>query len=175
MRIGPLTLGLTLIGLSLSGHALAAASPPARAVSKAFYSGEWFEIARTPNAGQRDCQAASTRFSATESSGFTVVQVCHRGSASGPARSFRTRGTVVPSSQNTRFSLSFLGGLKTQEYWVLDRADDQSWAIMATPGGNYVWLLSRAPTMTAPARTEALARVTSLGYAKLEFPSQPPA
>ena len=69
--------------------------------------------------------------------------------------------------------MSFLGGLRKQEYWVLDRADDQSWAIMATPGGNYVWLLSRQPVMSPADRTAALARVASLGYAKLEFPAQP--
>jgi apolipoprotein D and lipocalin family protein len=70
--------------------------------------------------------------------------------------------------------MSFLGGLKKQEYWVLDRADDQSWAIMATPGGNFVWLLSRKPAMDAAAKAAALARVKALGYAKLEYPQQPP-
>jgi apolipoprotein D and lipocalin family protein len=71
--------------------------------------------------------------------------------------------------------MSFLGGLKKQEYWVLDCADDRSWAIMATPGGNYVWLLSRKAVMDPAAKTQALERVRALGYAKLEYPQQPPA
>jgi len=54
---------------------------------------------------------------------------------------------------------------------VLDHADDQSWAIMATPGGHYVWLLSRQAMMDPAAKADALARVRSLGYAKLEFPA----
>ncbi len=70
--------------------------------------------------------------------------------------------------------MSFLGGLKKQEYWVLDCADDHSWAIMATPGGNFVWLLARKPVLSEGAKAQALERVKALGYAKLEYPQQPP-
>ncbi len=175
MRLSALMLTATLAGAALAGTALAAAKPPAKPVSAAFYSGKWFEIARTPNAGQRDCQAATTQFTSTGSRGFKVVQVCRKGSASGAAKTFNTTGKILADTRNAKFSMSFLGGLKKQEYWVLDRADDQSWAIMATPGGNYVWLLSRQAKMPDAARAQALARVKALGYAKLEFPQQPPA
>lgn len=161
---------------SIAGAALAAAQPPAKPVSAAFYTGKWYEIARTPNSNQRDCQAASTQFTTTTAKGFKVVQVCRKGSASGVAKTFNTTGKIVASDpENAKFSMSFLGGLKKQEYWVLDRADDQSWAIMATPGGNYVWLLSRDAVMDPAAKDAALAKVKALGYAKLEFPAQPPA
>jgi apolipoprotein D and lipocalin family protein len=46
---------------------------------------------------------------------------------------------------------------------------------MATPGGNFVWLLSRDAVMPSAAKAAALAKVKALGYAKLEFPAQPPA
>lgn len=161
---------------STAGLALAAAQPPAKPVSTAFYSGKWYEIARTPNSGQRDCEAPSTQFTSTGAASFKVRQICRKGSASGAAKTFNTTGKIVSSQpRNAKFSMSFLGGLKKQEYWVLDRADDQSWAIMATPGGNYVWLLSRKAVMAPAAKDAALAKVEALGYAKLEFPAQPPA
>jgi apolipoprotein D and lipocalin family protein len=44
---------------------------------------------------------------------------------------------------------------------------------MATPGGNYVWLLSRRPALSEAAREAAIARIRALGYGqKLEFPAQ---
>jgi apolipoprotein D and lipocalin family protein len=156
-------------------QALAAAQPPSKPVSAAFYTGMWYEIARTPNSGQRDCEAATTQFIERGSNGFSVVQICRKGSASGAAKTFNTTGQILAGTQNAKFKMSFLGGLKKQEYWVLDRADDQSWAIMATPGGNFVWLLSRKAVMSPAAKAAALARVQALGYAKLEFPQQPPA
>jgi apolipoprotein D and lipocalin family protein len=174
MRIFPIVIAATVLA-TIPTFACAAAQPPSKSVSAAFYSGKWYEIARTPNSGQRDCQAATTEFTNKDAGdGFSAVQTCHRGSASGAAKVFNTTGKIVAGTQNAKFSLNFLGGMKKQEYWVLDRADDQSWAIMATPGGNFVWLLSRKAVMDPAAKAAALARVKALGYAKLEFPQQPP-
>lgn len=169
-----LSISIAVSLLAVTG-ALAAAKPPAKAIPASFYSGKWYEIARTPNAGQRDCEAPTTEFTGKGSDSFSVHQVCRRGSASGAAKAFDTTGKILGGSQNTRFTMSFLGGLKKQEYWVLDCADDHSWAIMATPGGNYVWLLARHPVLSEGVKAQALARVKSLGYAKLEYPQQPPA
>lgn len=154
------------------GVAWAGAPPPAKPVSADFYSGRWYEIARTPNAGQRNCEAPTTDFTA-EGTSFKVRQVCHRGSPLGEEKVFTTTGRIIDGSQNTRFTMSFLGGLKKQEYWVLDCANDHSWAIMATPGGNFVWLISRKPDMPASTKAVALERVKALGYQKLEYPEHP--
>lgn len=173
MRRLTILIATSLLAAPMS--ATAAAKPPARPIAASFYTGKWYEIARTPNAGQRDCEAPTTEFTGRGADGFSVHQVCRRGSASGAAKVFDTTGKIVAGAQNTRFTMSFLGGLKKQEYWVLDCADDGSWAIMATPGGNFVWLLSRTAVMDPAAKARALARVKSLGYAKLEYPQQPPA
>lgn len=171
-----------LAGMSVAGAAIAAAPQPSRPVPASFYSGRWYEIARIPNIGQRDCQAPETRFARIGDAGetrfisdqgeFSVRQTCHRGSAAGPAKVYVTRGRILPGAGNARFEMVFLGGLKHQEYWVLDTAPDQSWAIMATPGGNYVWLLSRRPVMPPAVRAAAVARIRALGYGqRLEFPA----
>ena len=175
MRSLPIILAAALFATLFPNQALAAAQPPARPIPAGFYAGKWYEIARTPNSGQRDCEAPSTEFKKASGDAFAVHQICRKGSASGAAKVFDTTGKILANSRNTRFTMSFLGGLKKQEYWVLDCADDHSWAIMATPGGNFVWLLSRQPVMGPAAKAQALARVKALGYAKLEYPQQPPA
>jgi len=175
MRALPIVLAASLFAIQAPSVALAAAQQPSKPIAASFYSGKWYEIARTPNSGQRDCQAPTTEFTGKGGKGFSARQICRRGSASGAAKTFNTTGAIVAGTQNAKFKMSFLGGLKKQEYWVLDRAEDQSWAIMATPGGNYVWLLSRQAVMDPAAKTQALERVKALGYAKLEYPQQPPA
>ena len=176
MRTLPIIASALVMGASLlATQALAAAQPPSKPIAASFYSGKWYEIARTPNSGQRDCQAPTTEFTGKAGGdGFAVHQVCRKGSAGGAAKVFDTTGQILSGTQNAKFKMSFLGGLKKQEYWVLDCADDHSWAIMATPGGNFVWLLSRQAVMAPAAKAEALARVKALGYAKLEYPQQPP-
>jgi len=170
-------------GLLAAGAALAAAPQPTKPVSASFYSGRWYEIARIPNAGQRDCQAPESQFARLGGSGdvsfvsdqgeFSVRQVCRRGSPVGAAKVFATRGRILPGSRNAKFEMSFFGGIRKQEYWVLDTAPDGAWALMATPGGNYIWLLSRKAVMPAGAKAAAIARIRALGYGqKLEFPAQ---
>ncbi|MBO9557482.1 MAG: lipocalin family protein [Caulobacter sp.] len=176
MRSLPILIAAGLLVTQLPAtSAVAAAKPPAKPIPTSFYSGKWYEIARTPNVGQRDCEAPTTEFTETGGDGFSVHQICRKGSAGGAAKAFNTTGKILAGSHNTRFTMSFLGGLKKQEYWVLDCADDHSWAIMATPGGNYVWLLSRQAVMAPGAKAQALERVKALGYSKLEYPQQPPA
>ena len=162
---------VTITGAAVA--AWAAAPPPTRPVSTSFYSGRWYEIARVPNAGQRDCHAASSQFTTTKAGAFKVSQICNRGSAAGPAKVFNTTGRVLPGTNAAKFEMSFFGGIRKQEYWVLDCSADGAWAIMATPGGNYVWLMSRKATMDTDARDRVVARVRALGYRqKLEFPAR---
>jgi apolipoprotein D and lipocalin family protein len=160
--------------LAAASVAWAGAHLPVRPVSVSLYSGRWYEIARTPNTLQRDCQGATSDFQGFDAGMFTVIDTCHRGTAAGPVKIVRARAKIVPSSDNTRFRVSFLGGLVHQEYWILDHADDNGWAVMATPGGNYVWLLSRRPSLPPSVQAAALARVSALGYApsRLIFPAQ---
>jgi apolipoprotein D and lipocalin family protein len=157
---------LVSIGVvAAAGVAWAGAHAPVRPVSVSLYSGRWYEIARTPNTMQKDCQGATSDFEGFDGGTFTVVDTCHKGSPTGPVRIIRARAKIVPASDNTRFRMAFFGGLIHQEYWILDHADDGSWAVMGTPGGNYVWLLSRRPSLPPGVQAVALARVGALGYA----------
>lgn len=172
--------------LAVAGAASAGAPAPTRPIAASFYSGRWYEIARIPNAGQRDCQAPQSQFTPLGGKGdvafvgsageFAVAQVCRKGSTTGPAKTFNTKGRILPGTRNAKFEMSFFGGMKKQEYWVLDCAGDGSWALMATPGGNYIWLLSRKAVMSEASKTAAINRIRALGYnQKLEFPAQAPA
>ncbi len=145
--------------------ALTRAPDPTRPVAIGVYSGRWYEIARTPNAMQKDCQAPTSDFDGWANGAFVLTETCHRGAASGPVKVVRARARILPGGDNTRFRASFFGGLVHQEYWVLDHADDNDWLIMATPGGNFVWVLARRPALPASTLAAAEARVAALGYA----------
>ena len=166
--------------LILSLVVLAAAAPaaaqkrerapePAKSVAAALYSGRWYEIARTPNNNQRDCQAPTVDF--TNNNGQRAFSLtCRRGSPTGRASTRGGRIELIDGQRNAKFRASFAGGLVKTDYFILDRAADSSWALLGTSGGNFVWVLSRTPTLPAAARAAALARAEQLGYRGLEFP-----
>jgi apolipoprotein D and lipocalin family protein len=170
-RLSPIALALAL---TAGGGAVADAPAPTKPVVAALYSGRWYEIARTSNARQQGCQGPTSDFFGQSGDAFIVAETCHKGSASGPSHTIRTRARVLLGSGNAKFTMSFLGGLIHQQYWILDRTDDGAWALMATPGGRYIWLLARRPVMNPAAKAAALARISDLGYepARLIFPSQ---
>jgi apolipoprotein D and lipocalin family protein len=157
--------------LALATSAFAAAPQPAKPVSADLYTGRWYEIARTANSRQADCQRDAINFSGEPQGVFSVVQTCDKGPSQGSAKAYNARGSIVPDSANAKMKLSFFGGFITQEYWIVDRADDSSWAIMATPAGHYVWLLSRRPALDPNVRTIALDRMRAMGFdlSKLVF------
>lgn len=147
-----------------AGAALADAPAPARSVSLSQFDGRWYEIARTPNRNQPTCTRLQIDISAGDGGAYNVVNTCSR--SSGDPQVVRASATSLNEANNRlRFrarsgAAGFVGA--SQEFWVLDRAEDYSWAILGTPGGNYFWLWTRS---AAPAnRAALLARVRALGY-----------
>ena len=152
----------------------AAAPEPTKPVDPAAFSGRWYEVARLHNKLQLDCQAATMDFASTGSQRFSLTQTCRKGSPSGPAKTYKGQGQVVDEKTNAKIKVTYFGFVN-KEYWVVDRAADHSWALLATPDGKFLWLLSRKPTLAA--RADILARAKGMGFdmSRMEYDQQPPA
>jgi apolipoprotein D and lipocalin family protein len=169
MRV--LVLSLALLTAATPALAQRKAAPePSKPVPAALYTGRWYEIARTPNERQKTCQAPTVEF-ASKGAQQTVGLTCREGSPTGKVSSRTGKITFIDGARNAKFKANFFAGFGAT-YYVLDRADDSSWALLGTSGGNYVWVLSRTPTLAPAARSAALARANALGYRNLEFPTQ---
>jgi apolipoprotein D and lipocalin family protein len=163
-------LSLSLVAMTASA-APTAPQAPADKIELSKIAGRWYEVARMPNNTQKGCQGGTSDWVRT-ADGYSVVQACHKGSLAAPPTEWRAKAKVVDPATNARFKMSFFGGLVSQEYWVLDHRDDQGWLILGTPGGNYMWLMSQHPTLSASIRAQAVNRIKQLGYdvSRLEFP-----
>lgn len=150
------------------------APQPAKSLPRSFFTGRWYEIARTSNVRQKDCEAPTYDFKPKTGDSAPFVLTCRKGSPAGKAETLNVSIKLPTDAAGNKFRVSALGGVLSTEYWVLDRAEDMSWAIMATSGGGYVWLLARQPGMDAAAKAQALSRVKALGYdmSKIEQPKQ---
>lgn len=169
MRVNPVLIGLAVAAL-LGAAAEAAAPRPKKPIQMDRFMGRWYEVARTPNARQKGCFAASAYWAKDAKGRISVLNSCRKGSPTG--REDTVRATVRRvDGPGAVIEMAFFGGVINQEYWILDRADDYQWAIMGTPGGNYVWAFSRKPNPTAAERSGLLRRVKALGYdvGKLEM------
>jgi apolipoprotein D and lipocalin family protein len=147
---------------------------PSKPVPASFFSGRWYEIARTPNSQQRDCEAPTYQFAPKTSDTLSFTLTCHKGEPAGKPQSLNVTLHLPEDDARNKFRVTAMGGIASLDYWVLDRADDGDWWILATPKNPRVWLLSRNPNVAPADKIEALARMKAMGFdpAKLEFPKQ---
>ena len=169
MRTARAVLGL-MLALGLAFAVQAAAPRPKKPIQFERMMGRWYEVARTRNDRQKDCYGAYADWKADGPGRAVVTNHCRKGSPTGPDDTNRAKAKLV-DARAAKISMSFFFGAVQQEYWILDHADDYSWSIMATPGGNYVWVFSRQRNLPAGQRNALLERVRAFGYplGKLEI------
>lgn len=136
---------------------------PAKAVELNRYLGRWYEYARYEAPFQKGCEAVTADYSLRDDGMLKVVNSCRQASPDGKAKQSTGKAKIIAGSNNAKLKVSFFGPFYG-DYWVLDRADDYSWAIVGEPSGRYLWMLTR--TTRPGGATGALLeqRVKAMGY-----------
>jgi len=132
--------------MTLFAAVSAAAPEVVPAVDLKRYAGRWHEIARLPNRFQRDCAGDVTATYALRPDGkIAVLNECR--AADGRTKS--ARGTARIASKggpNTKLKVSFFWPF-SGDYWIIGLDPDYRWALVGGPGRDYLWILSREPSM----------------------------
>jgi len=92
---------------------------------------------------------------------ISVLNSCR--TEEGRPRQAEGRARVVGVDGEGKLEVSFFGPFWA-DYWVLERADDYSWAIVGEPEGKYLWVLTRAEQIDAQTRSMFEARLRAIGY-----------
>ena len=167
----PVKLGLDLICSSILLFTLGACSanerlkpPPVVAqVNLSRYLGQWYEISRLPFHWQKGCVATTATYTMREDGRLRVLNRCLDGGLEGPQRSAEGVAWVVDSTTNARLKVQFFWPFRG-DYWVLALDADYAWALVGTPDYEYLWLLSRTPSLPEDLVKQILTRAQSLGY-----------
>ena len=149
---------------------------PAKPVELGLYLGKWYELARYDMVFERGCEGVTAEYALKPDGMVRVLNTCRKGAPGGPVTTAEGKAKVVPDSAGAKLKVSFFGPFYA-DYWVLDRADDYSWAIVGEPTRKYLWILSRDATPGAEATAALVARTAALGYdtGRLHMTLQPPA
>ncbi len=161
---------LTLIAIALSGcsgvfskHPVgnAAVPQPAKSVDLNRYLGKWYELARYEQGFQKGCEGVSADYALREDGKISVLNRCRK--PDGSIDDAKGKAKIVDTATNAKLKVSFFGPFYG-DYWVLDRADDYSWAIVGEQSGRYLWILSRDATPGQAKLNELIGRARALGY-----------
>jgi apolipoprotein D and lipocalin family protein len=159
----------------------AVAPQPKKSIDAArFYSGRWYEIARTPMKLTDGCVAGTTDYHTDEHGRLIDRDACRAGSPEGKEKVFAGPVSILNPGQNTKVQVHyrvFKIFTATKTYWMLDHDDDYRWFIVSDPALKTVSLFTRAARPSADEVKQLAARAQALGYdaSKLEYPAQFPA
>jgi apolipoprotein D and lipocalin family protein len=169
--------------------ALATASVPATATSAAGappplqalpalavtpYLGTWYQVAWFPNRFQRQCVTDTTATYARQPDGTIQVTNRCRGadgredSVTGVARPAGSRldgDTLAPAQLEVSFLPRWLRWLPAWgRYWVIQLADDGRYAVVSEHSRQYLWVLARAPQLSAADESAIRSRLIEQGF-----------
>ena len=129
------------------------------------YLGTWFEIARLPNSFQdgagRACAQTTATYEARPDGTIGVMNRCR--DAAGAMVEATARAYAVEGTGNSKLRVSFFWPFYG-DYWVIGLVPDYRWAVVGAPGRNYLWVLSRTPTLPAGDYAEAVGIAAAQGF-----------
>ena len=140
--------------------------PPLETVSHvdlARYAGTWYEIASFPQSFQKGCVATTATYTIRDDGDVDVLNRCRKEALDGPERSARGRARTVDAATGAKLEVSFFRPF-WGDYWIVDLGADYEWAVVGHPGRDYLWILSRTPTMPAETYEGILARLENQRY-----------
>ena len=161
---------LALAALTLPGCATvfskhpvgnSAVPQPAKTVELSRYLGKWYELARYEQGFQKDCEGVTADYALREDGMISVLNRCRK--PDGKISDAQGRAKIVDAATNAKLKVSFFGPF-FGDYWVLDRAEDYSWAIVGEPSGRYLWILSREANPGQARLDQLIGRARALGY-----------
>lgn len=139
-------------------------NPPLNTVSHVDlnkYMGKWYEIATIPQSFQKGCHCTTAEYSLIDDKYVKVINTCRKDSTNGIIK--KIEGKAFTTSNTSKLKVQFFWPLKAK-YWIIDLADDYSYAVVGHPNRKYLWILSRTSQMEENVYNEIIRRLKKQDY-----------
>lgn len=132
------------------------------------YAGKWYEIASYPQRFQKGCHGTTATYTNSGQGYITVENSCNKKSLTGKQSYIKGKAFVEKNSGNAKLKVQFFWPLKGK-YWIIDLAEDYSYAVVSHPNRKYLWILSRSPQMSESVYVKILSRLEKKGFDLLKL------
>lgn len=127
------------------------------------YAGKWYEIASFPQRFQKGCTSTIANYTITDKDYVVVENSCNKYSVDGKESFVKGKAFVEANSGNAKLKVQFFWPFKGK-YWIIDLADDYSYAVVGHPNRKYLWILSRTAKMDENIYQQIIARIKEKGF-----------
>ncbi len=127
------------------------------------YAGKWYEIASYPQRFQKGCHCTTAQYTLSEKGYVIVENRCNKDSITGKQSYIKGKAFVEKNSGNAKLKVQFFWPFKGK-YWIIDLANDYSYAVVSHPNRKYLWILSRTPKLDNTIYQQILSRLKEKGF-----------
>ena len=127
------------------------------------YSGKWFEIASFPQQFQKGCHCTTSEYTISEKVYVIVENRCNRDSINGKQSYIKGKAFADKNTGNAKLKVQFFWPFRAK-YWIIDLANDYSYAVVSNPNKKYLWILSRTPKMDIEIYQQIIKRLMEKGF-----------
>lgn len=157
----PILLSVLFVVLPMNVKAQPLRTVPSVDLQK--YTGKWHEIASYPQSFTKGCYGTTAEYTLSER-GFVIVENrCNKGSMTGKQSYIKGKAFVEKNSGNAKLKVQFFWPFKGK-YWIIDLAEDYSYAVVSHPNRKYLWILSRTSRMSDTTYNDIIDRLKEKGF-----------
>ncbi len=130
------------------------------------YKGTWYEIARFEHFFEKGCKNVTATYELQKDGYIKVINRCimiedgEKKEALGVA--------YAVDKTNSKLKVSFFKPFYG-DYYIIDLADDYSYALVGSPSREYLWILSREKTISESLKRDILKKLPTLGFDSNKF------
>lgn len=154
---------LTLIFSMLTAVAMSQTLQTVPYVDLKKYAGKWYEIASFPQRFQKGCNCTTAEYTPTDKGYVIVENRCNKDSINGKQSYIKGNAFVVENSGNAKLKVQFFWPFRGK-YWIIELADDYSYAVVGHPNRKYLWILSRTPSINDTTYQQIISRLKEKGF-----------
>jgi apolipoprotein D and lipocalin family protein len=160
--------------LAALGVAACNTAPPlevASDVDLTRFQGKWYEVAKLPRVTESGCEGTTAFYRLTAKDHLDVSNECRL--AGGGTRSVSASAYVADLDVPAKLALD-VGGFYG-DYWIVEVGQSYEFAVIGHPSRDYLWILSRTPTLPAATLSGIVSRAQTRHFdvSRLEYTVQP--
>lgn len=140
--------------------------PTVKQVDIEKYKGTWYEIARFEHFFEKGCKNVTATYEIKEDGDLKVINRCTM--IEDDEFKEATGVAYAIDSTNSKLKVSFFRPFYG-DYYIIDLADDYSYAVVGAPSRELLWILSRTKTISDKLKNEILAKFPPLGFDPKKF------
>lgn len=127
------------------------------------YMGDWYVIANIPTFIEKEAHNAVERYDLTADGTVATTFTFNKGAFDGPEKIYRPTGFIEDTQSNALWGMQFIWPVKG-DFRIVYLDDDYQNTIIGRQARDYVWIMSRTPTIKDETYEKLKNFVVSLGY-----------